>query len=405
MKKITLCYAKVVAVLSMVVVFMLGHISTHAQWSELGGTNISTFNDWIQSITIDARGNVYAAGSFANDSGKYYVAKWNGNGWQELGGANSSTFNSHVESLTTDAGGNVYAAGDFTNGRGKYYVAKWNGSSWQELGGNNSSAFHDYIFSITTDAVGNVYAAGRFTNGSSLQYVAKWNGNSWQELGGTNSSTFNDYIYIITTDAGANVYASGQFTNGKVKYYVAKYTNIPTPVTLSSFTAQTTKTNTLTTTWQTATELNTANFIIQHSTNGCSFSDIGTVKAIGSGKNGYSFIDNTPANGVNYYRLQIVDKDGSSSFSKVVCVAFGDKQSFSIIPNPAKDFATISFSKSIDKASIAVYDITGKAVITKSLNASTNSYKLNTQSLKSGLYVIKVNTAVGNYNEKLLINK
>jgi len=58
----------------------------------------------------------------------------------------------------------------------------------------------------------------------------------------------------------------------------------------------------------------------------------------------------------------------------------------------------------VDKATILVYDITGKAVITQSLSGK-NSYKLNTQALTNGIYVIKVNTATGSYNEKLLINK
>ena len=157
--------------------------------------------------------------------------------------------------------------------------------------------------------------------------------------------------------------------------------------------------------WSTVTEVNTNNFNIQHSNNGKDFIVIGSVKAIGSGANSYSFSDDNPINGINYYRLQSVDKDGSSTFSKVVSINFGDNQIFSIAPNPAKDYATISFSKTVDKASIAVYNMTGKQVITKSLKASTNTYKLNTQSLKSGLYVIKVNTETGNYNDKLLINK
>ncbi len=110
------------------------------------------------------------------------------------------------------------------------------------------------------------------------------------------------------------------------------------------------------------------------------------------------------SNGTNYYRLQSVDKDGSSSYSKVVSVNFSDKQSFSIIPNPAKDFTTISFSKTVDKATIAVYDITGKAVIMQSLSGA-NAYKLNTQTFTNGVYMIKVNTTTGSYNEKLLINK
>ena len=157
--------------------------------------------------------------------------------------------------------------------------------------------------------------------------------------------------------------------------------------------------------WQTATELNTSHFTIQHSTTGTSFTDIGTVKAIGSGANSYSFTDNNPANGINYYRLESIDKDGSTSYSKIVSVNFGDKQSFSINPNPARDFATISFSNTVNNATIAVYDITGKVVIAQSLNGNANYFKLNTQTLTNGVYAIKVNTAKGSYNEKLLINK
>lgn len=157
--------------------------------------------------------------------------------------------------------------------------------------------------------------------------------------------------------------------------------------------------------WQTATELNTTNFIIKHSSDGVSFTDIGNVPAIGKGANSYEFTDNRPSNGINYYRLQSIDKDGSSTYSKVVTVNLADKQSFSIIPNPARDFATVSFSKTVDKATIAVYDITGKTVILQSISGSTNSYRLNTQPLTNGFYVIKVITATGSYNEKLLISK
>jgi dTDP-4-dehydrorhamnose 3,5-epimerase-like enzyme len=99
-----------------------------------------------------------------------------------------------------------------------------------------------------------------------------------------------------------------------------------------------------------------------------------------------------------------VDKDGSSTYSKVVSVNFGDKQTFSIIPNPARDFANIRFSQMVEKATILVYDINGKAVLNQSL-ISANGFKLNTQSLINGVYEIKINTSNGSFNEKLLINK
>ena len=174
------------------------------------------------------------------------------------------------------------------------------------------------------------------------------------------------------------------------------------PVTLISFVAETAN-NRILLNWQTTNELNVADFIIQSSKDGQSFASIGNVQAIGNGN--YTFTDKRTIEGTVYYRLLSVDKDGATSFSKVVSVTIGYNQSFLIVPNPARDFATISFSKTVDKATIAVFDLSGKAIITQSLNGSTNTYKLNTQSLTNGVYVIKVNTATGSYNEKLLINK
>ena len=158
--------------------------------------------------------------------------------------------------------------------------------------------------------------------------------------------------------------------------------------------------------WHTSTELNTSHFTIQHSTDGISFTDIGTVKAIGSGANGYQFINNNSANGINYYRLESVDKDGSISYSKVVSVQLSSINSqFSIFPNPAKDRATISFGKLIDKATIALYDITGKAIITQQINSNTSTYQLNTQKLTKGIYIVKFITGTSSVNGKLVIER
>ena len=200
-------------------------------------------------------------------------------------------------------------------------------------------------------------------------------------------------------DKSDNLYCANYLYNN-----ICKINNNNLPVSFVSFFSKVNE-NSIIIKWLTANELNTTHFIVQHSTDGSFYSDIGILKAIGFGANKYEFIDNNQANGINYYRLQSVDKDGSSSYSKVVSVNFSENQILSIAPNPAKDYANINFSKTAENASIAVFDITGKQVITQYLSGSTNVYKLNTQSLKSGLYVIKINTSTGNYNEKLLISK
>lgn len=196
-------------------------------WSELGGTNALGANDMIYTITSDPAGNIYAAGTFQNASGQRYVAKWDGTSWSQLGtGTNplGTSNNYPIKTLTSDPAGNIYAAGSFTNSSGKQFVAKWNGSSWTELGtGANALAANEEIRCIISDAAGNIYAAGSFTS-NNRQYVAKWNGTSWSPLGtGTNALMINQAIMSIACDQAGNIYAAGAFTNAAGKYYVAKW--------------------------------------------------------------------------------------------------------------------------------------------------------------------------------------
>jgi len=201
------------------------------------------------------------------------------------------------------------------------------------------------------------------------------------ELTATTSTDTNGAIYVAYWNAGY-------------------YSGTPLPIEISAFTASwQDKLPYLH--WNASNTENTKQFNIQRSVDGHSFFTVGQVGL--NGGSSYHFEDNYVPTSNVYYRLQQLDKDGQTFYSNMAQLTVNNKQ-FSINPNPAKDFTTISFNKTVDKATIAVYDITGKAVITQSLSG-TNSYNLNTQTLTNGVYVIKVNTATGSYNEKLLINK
>jgi hypothetical protein len=184
------------------------------------------------------------------------------------------------------------------------------------------------------------------------------------------------------------------------KWTATYISGIPLPIEISSFTASwQNKMPYLK--WNADNTSNTKQFDVQRSLDGRSFLTVGQVSA--SDRSNYRFSDNYMPTSTVYYRLQQVDKNGQTFYSNIVQLTVSDKQ-FSIYPNPAQDFEIISFNRTIDKATIEVNDITGKVVITQTLN-STNTYKLNTQTLKNGFYLIKVNTTTGSYNEKLIISK
>ena len=175
--------------------------------------------------------------------------------------------------------------------------------------------------------------------------------------------------------------------------------NIPTscwplPVEIANIIA-TNKNGAVEVQWHTATELNTSLFIIQHSTDGSSFTDIGSVKAIGSGANKYLFMDNTPANGTNYYRLKSVDIVGTISYSKVVSVQLSvNSNQLSVFPNPTKDKVTILSSHI---ASVQVIDNLGRVLKTQGLRDATNP-TMSVSSLPTGVYHLRVQTTDGKIN-------
>ncbi len=144
-------------------------------WSELGGLNGLAANYEIYTICSDALGNVYTAGEFTNGSsytnGSFYVAKYNGTSWSELGGYNALGANGWIQSISCDVAGNIYAAGHFAGSSGNY-VAKYNGISWS--GWNSPNQFNWDILAISINASGNIFIGGAFTNSSAKRYVAEY---------------------------------------------------------------------------------------------------------------------------------------------------------------------------------------------------------------------------------------
>jgi hypothetical protein len=375
------------------------------------------------SVAIDTIGNLFIVDSSSNT-----IRKINTNGIIiTVAGKNPSYYadfgvpaiNASISptSIAVDYLGNIYIA---ESGIGRISKNNTNGLLYRLAGyginysdGISGLSVHlNFVIGISVDTLGNIF----FVEGSN------WNQGQKIRLLGTNGiintiaglGNFNsDGLYALNVslnnpyatafDAAGNLYISEEGAN-RIRKVAAGVANSSLPLTLTNFSATAINQN-IKTIWQTASEQNTSHFNIQNSSDGIAFSKIGTISAVGSGANNYSFIDEHPNYGINYYRLQSMDKDGSFVYSKTVSVTINDKRYFSIVPNPARDFATINFSKPVENTSVRVYDITGKPLMVNAVPRNTTSYKLNVQSLPNGFYIIHVNTPAANYTEKLLINK
>jgi hypothetical protein len=114
------------------------------------------------------------------------------------------------------------------------------------------------------------------------------------------------------------------------------------PVILVGFNAELGK-NTVYLSWTTEEEINSDHFSIERSADGAKWSSIGTVAAQGVSDIpvNYSFTDISPLTGINYYRLEMVDRDGKFAYSNVKLVS-RFVVGYNVFPNPARDLVNLS---------------------------------------------------------------
>ena len=103
------------------------------------------------------------------------------------------------------------------------------------------------------------------------------------------------------------------------------------PVTLIDFTAKN-NSEKIALKWKVASEINVSHYAIERSGNNQSFENIGEVNAnnLFTIQDNYNFDDNFPLQGINYYRLSMIDKDGTSKYSKTISVNANDIASFKL---------------------------------------------------------------------------
>ncbi len=141
--------------------------------------------------------------------------------------------------------------------------------------------------------------------------------------------------------------------------------------------------------WTTQAEINSDYFMVQHSTDGRGFLDIGKVSAQGNSSeiNSYTFIHDEARQGTNYYRLKIVDLDGSYEFSEWVEVSHGKAKAFKVYPTLVHNQVTIEVPET-GMTECLVFDTHGRMMIRQELVQTENT--LNLGNLPQGQYLIQL---------------
>ena len=340
-----------------------------------------------------------------------------------------------ITATVTDASSPTYA----------WYYSIDRGSSWTEItAGNAGSTYADYTTAILdvsnlTTASDGTYIKCVVTNsntcsvtsdaaillsqpsaavtcpsngsvvvGSNYTFTATTSGvvNSIKWQVSSNGTDFTDLTetapYSGTTETSLLITGATSDMNGK--YYravvgnscpgetnctsAARLTvNGPLPVTWLSFTGKPAGKQVILD-WSTATETNSRDFRIFHSSDGNQWSEIGVVGAAGNSQTTqhYRFIHTSPSSGFNAYYILQRDLDGQTVRSRIVNVIMNNESIGLIVyPNPVIDNTIrIQLSK---PATILFYNSAGSIVYRRLV--SSGSHTLILPSLAAGIYRVQ----------------
>jgi choice-of-anchor B domain-containing protein len=162
--------------------------------------------------------------------------------------------------------------------------------------------------------------------------------------------------------------------------------------------------------WTTASESNSKEFQIERSRDGISFSQIGTVAAVGNSTSPttYTFLDENTPDGISYYRLKILDKDEEFEYSEIVNIEISTfKGDIRIFPNPIRknEEIIVQFDRKVNTAArIGMYDATGKTVFLTETSVGQESFNISSKGLFRGIYFIRIIQDRILFTERILID-
>lgn len=186
--------------------------------------------------------------------------------------------------------------------------------------------------------------------------------------------------------------------NGLGKSYTYPYTSctIALPVKLIEFTGKKSA-NTVLLNWVSDDEYNMDAYQLQRSRDGVHFETITSVQAQNQHHNTYAYNDVNPANGMNYYRLKMLDIDGKFTYSNIVSVSFtgSDTRSIVVAPNPATENINVRFTgQATGVYRMEIRNAAGQLVITKSVSIWQQGNQVETiqrtPGMTSGIYTVYV---------------
>lgn len=153
--------------------------------------------------------------------------------------------------------------------------------------------------------------------------------------------------------------------------------------------------------WETATEKQLLGFQIERSSDGTNWEKIGLEPAKGSRSN-YIYRDDYPPLDIVYYRLNMLEANGGSSYSPVRSLHFGRETDISVYPNPTTGFLQIKWNMEEEiKREIQIFETTGRLIFT-TITENKHYVSIDLSHLPAGAYWLRVNSGAQVWSRRVV---
>jgi len=196
------------------------------------------------------------------------------------------------------------------------------------------------------------------------------------------------YIFSVTSDTASY---------GNNRFELLFGAGDPLPVSITSVSATKNSTG-VAINWSVASQLNIANYEVERSTDGSTFSSIANEKA--TAKTAYSVEDkNIPTTASTlYYRIKSIGEDGSYKYSTITKLIIHNSSLITIYPNPVQSVINVTIGTATNGTyTVRILTVAGKEVMSRGgVVANGNTLSLNASSLAAGVYMLELTDKLGN---------
>lgn len=271
----------------------------------------------------------------------------------------------------------------------------FNGTVYLNAEGDSNAVF---VIKISGALTTSTFSKVILINGAKAKNVY------WKVDGAVNINDFSVFNGTIICNNGAVNLTTGDSLNGRAfttsgalstSAIVATSLSGPCgalPLTWLYFRGQPVQT-TVMLLWGTSIEVNNGFFTIEKSRDGTIFQNLATINAIkyGMGQNDYSFTDNSPYS-LGYYRIMQTDKDGHSTYYRIIQVKMNAGRVFSALQYTLDNHVYVKVFGAVEGAgSLELYGSDGKKIASQKIQLSqdVSTYKI-MQSLQPGVYTLNI---------------